>query len=40
MMHYSLYWIFQIQETIVDNLSTYKELMTYFFCGISNAPND
>ena len=37
MMHYSLYWIVQIHESNVDNLSTYKKLMTYIFGATPNA---
>ena len=37
-VNYSIYWIVQIHELTVDNLSTYKELMTYFLCATPNTP--
>ena len=36
-MHYILYWITQIHEPIVDNLSTYKEPTTCIFYETPNA---
>ena len=36
-MHYSLYWIVWIYEPIMNNLSTYKELITYIFRATPNA---
>ena len=38
-MHYSLYWIAQIHEPTVDNLSTYKESMTYTFVQLLMYPD-
>ena len=35
---HSLYWIVQIHEPIMDNLSTYKEPMTCIFYATPNAP--
>ena len=37
-VHYSLYWIAQIHEPIMENLSTYKEPMTCIFYVTPNAP--
>ena len=37
-MPYIFYWIAQIHEPIVDNLPTYKELMTCIFRKTPNAP--
>ena len=37
-VHYSFYWIAQIHELTVDNLSTYKEPMTCIFYATPSAP--
>ena len=37
-VHYSLYWIAQIHEPIMENLYTYKEPMTCIFYVTPNAP--
>ena len=36
-MHYKLYWIAQIHELDVDNLSTYNEPMTCIFYTTLNT---
>ena len=36
-MHYNLYWIAQIHEPIMNNLSFCKEPMTCIFCSILDA---
>ena len=37
-INYSLCWITQIYEPIMDNLSTYKEPMTCIFYATPNTP--
>ena len=37
-MHYNLKWIAQIHKQTMDNSSFYKELMTWVFYVIRNAP--
>ena len=38
-VHYNLYWIAQIHELAMDNLSIYKEPMICIICATTNAPN-
>ena len=38
-VHCNLYWIVQIHELIVNNLSSYKEPMPYILCATLMHPS-